>query len=86
MTTGKQPLSETGEMHFLDNKSGILRINHSGKPHLNGPCETEQNQGLAGANNSETSTILPRIWKLLLTIYTWLWKFHPTSQQFIEKG
>ena len=56
-------------MHLLDNESGIPRIDHSGKPHLNGPCETEWNQRLASTNNSETSTILPRIWELLLMIY-----------------
>ena len=54
-------------MHFLDDKSGIPGIYHSGKPHLNGPCETEWNQRLASTDNSETSMILPRIWELLST-------------------
>ena len=69
--TGKRPLPETRKMHLLDNKSGIPGIDHPRKPHLNGPCETKWNQRLASTNNSETSVILPRIWKLLSTIYIW---------------
>ena len=83
--TGKQPLPKTGEMHLLDNEGGIPGIDHPRKPHLNGLCETEWNQRLASTDNSEMSTILPRIWKLLLTIYTQIWKSHPTSKRPTEE-
>ena len=85
-TTGQQPLPKTREMHLLDNKSGVPRTDHSVKPHLNRPCETGWNQRLAGTDNSETSMILPRIWELLSTIHTRLWKPHPTSQRPIKEG
>ena len=67
-------------MHLLDDKSGIPRIYHPRKPHLNGPGKTEWNQRLASTDNGKTSMILPEIWKLLSTIYTQIWKHHPTPE------
>ena len=64
----------------LDNQSGVPWTYFPGKPDINGPSETKWDSRLAYANHCETSTILSRIWKLLLMIYPWVWKPHLIPQ------
>ena len=81
MTCGQRPLSKTRKMYLLDERSGISRNDHFGKSITNGPSQASRDSRMACTNKCQKCQMIPRIWKLLLPVYTRLWEHHKTIKR-----
>ena len=73
----KRSLSETTEMQVQCNKNRFPWLHHWRRKNDNGPCQTRWYCWLVSTDDPTSTSIFPRIWKLLLKIHTSL--FQPYS-------
>src|SRR5258705_7345814 len=85
LVTGKRPIPETRKMQVHSTRSGLPRHGYHKRYNQNGPNQISWNKGLAHTRNSQTNTLVFRIWKFLQTIHIRLCTPDTTPSQLNEE-